>query len=307
LIVLGRKAPKRLNLTKADRLLFAWLYRIQPEIISSIQIVKPETVIRWHRQGFRLFWRWKSRGQRVGRPKIDKELRELIRRMSRENPLWGAPRIHGELLMLGFDVAQSTVAKYMIKLRKPPSQTWKTFLHNHADGLAAADFFVVPTILFQLLFVFIVIGHVRRHLIHFAVTTNPTSGWTARQIIEAFPWDTAPKYLIRDNDKIYGLVFKDQLKKMQIQEVRTAFRSPWQNPYGERLIGSIRRDHIIVFDERHLRRVIRSYADYYNSSRTHLSLKKDTPNHRRGLSGIGNVVSFPKVGGLHHRYERLAA
>jgi putative transposase len=193
LIVLGRKAPKRLNLTKADRLLFAWLYRIQPEIISSIQIVKPETVIRWHRQGFRLFWRWKSRGQRVGRPKIDKELRELIRRMSRENLLWGAPRIHGELLMLGFDVAQSTAAKYMIKLRKPPSQTWKTFLHNHADAITAADFFVVPTISFQLLFVFVVIGHVRRRLIHFAVTANPTSEWTARQIIEAFPWDTAPK------------------------------------------------------------------------------------------------------------------
>jgi len=175
LIVLGRKAPKRLNLTKADRLLFVWLYRIQPEILNSIQIIKPGTVVGWHRQGFRLFWRWKSRGRRLGRPKIDKELRDLIRRMSRENPLWGAPRIHGELLMLGFDVAQSTVAKYMIKLRKPPSQTWKTFLHNHSDAITAADFFVVPTISFQLLFVFIVIGHVRRRLIHFAVTENPTS------------------------------------------------------------------------------------------------------------------------------------
>ncbi len=246
----------------------------------------------------------------MGRPKVDQERRDLIRRMSQENLLWGAPRIHGELSMLGFDVAQSTVAKYIIRCRRPPSQTWKTFLRNHADGIAATDFFIVPTIAFQLLFVFVVIGHLRRQLIHFAVTTNPTAEWTARQIVEAFPWDTAPNYLIQDNDKIYGLIFQNQLRNMKIKEVRIAPRSPWQNPYAERLIGSMRRecvDHMIVFDERHLSRVLKSYADYYNSSRTHLSLKKDAPIHRRSPSGSGKIVSFPQVGGLHHRYERLAA
>lgn len=310
LIVLQRKAPKRLNLTRADRLLFVWLYRIQPEILEKIRIVKPETIIRWHRKGFKLFWQWKSRWRRPGRSKIDRELRALIRQMCRENPLWGAPRIHGELLKLGFDIAQSTVSKYMVRLNKPPSQTWKTFLRNHADGIAAIDFVVVPTINFQLLFVFIVIAHARRRFVHFAITANPTAEWTARQIIEAFPWDTAPRYLIRDNDSIYGPIFQNQLWALDIKEVRTALRSPWQNAYAERLIGSIRRectDHIVVFNRSHLHKALKSYADYYNSSRTHLSLNKDTPNHRRNLSGVGKVISFPLVGGLHHRYERLAA
>ena len=310
LIVLQRKAPKRLKLTKTDRLLFVWLYRIQPEILETIRIIKPETVVRWHRKGFKFYCTWKSRRGRPGRPKIDGELRSLIRQMCRENTLWGAPRIHGELLKLGFNVTQSTVSKYMARPKKPPSQTWKTFLRNHADGIAATDFFIVPTIRFQLLFVFIVIAHTRRRLIHFAVTTNPTAEWTARQIVEAFPWDTAPRYLIRDNDKIYGLAFQNQLRAMDVKEVRTALRSPWQNAYAERLIGSIRRectDHIVVFGRKHLWRVLQSYADYYNSSRTHLSLQKDCPNHRRSLPGVGKVVSNPQVGGLHYRYERLAA
>ncbi len=310
LIILQRKAPKRLHLTKVDRFLFVWLYRVHPQILESIRVVKPETVVRWHRKGFKLFWTWKCRNGRFGRPKTDRELRALIRQMCRENPLWGAPRIHGELLKLGFDVAQSTVSKYMIRHPKPPSQSWKTFLRNQADGITATDFFVVPTIRFQLLFVFIVIAHARRRLIHFAVTTNPTAEWTARQIVEAFPWDTAPRYLIRDNDKIYGLAFQNQLREMDVKEVRTALRSPWQNAYAERLIGSIRRectDHIVVFGRKHLWRVLQSYADYYNSSRTHLSLQKDCPNHRRSLPGVGKVVSNPQVGGLHYRYERLAA
>ncbi len=310
LIVLQRKAPKRLNLTKADRLLFVWLYRVQPDILNSVRIIKPETVVRWHRKGFKAYWTWKCRRHWPGRPKIDKELRDLIRQMCRENPLWGAPRIHGELLKLGFDVAQSTVAKYMLRPRKPPSQTWRTFLRNHADGIAAVDFFVVPSINFQLLFVFIVISHTRRRLLHFAVTTNPTAEWTARQIVEAFPWDSAPRYLIRDNDNIYGLTFQNKLRALEIKEVRTAPRSPWQNAYAERLIGTMRRDctdHVVVFGRRHLWRILRSYADYYNSSRTHLSLKKDCPDHRRSLPKVGKVVSFPQVGGLHHRYDRLAA
>ncbi len=310
LIVLQRNAPKRLNLTKADRLLFVWLYRIQPEILETIRIIKPETVIRWHRKGFKLYWILKSRLRSLGRPKTDRELRALIRQMCRENPLWGAPRIHGELLKLGFDIAQSTVSKYMLRLNKPPSQTWKTFLRNHADGISAIDFVVVPTINFQLLFVFVVIAHARRRFVHFAITASPTAEWTARQIVEAFPWNEAPRYLIRDNDRIYGLIFQNRLRSMKIKEVRTAIRSPWQNAYAERLIGSIRRectDHIVVFNRSHLHKALKSYADYYNSSRTHLSLKKDTPNHRRNLSGVGKVISFPQVGGLHHRYGRQAA
>ena len=230
--------------------------------------------------------------------------------MCRENPLWGAPRIHGELLKLGFMVAQSTISKYVVRTRKPPSQTWKTFLNNHADGIAAIDFLVVPTIGFRLLYVFIVISHTRRRFVHFAVTTNPTAQWTARQIVGAFPWETAPQYLVRDNDSIFGHAFEKQLRVMGINDVRTAPRSPWQNAYAERLIGSIRReclDHVIVLDERHLSRKLRSYADYYNICRTHLSLEKDCPVHRRSQSGSGRVTSIPQVGGLHHSYERLAA
>ena len=209
LIVMHRKAPGRPHLTRADRLVFTWLYRMQPNILNCIRIVKPETVLRWHRKGFRLFWSWKCKRGHPGRPKVDKELRALIRQLCRENPLWGAPRIHGELLKLGFDIAQSTVSKYMLRPSRPPSQSWKTFLHNHADGLAAIDFFVVPTVSFRLLFVFIVIAHARRKLVHIAVTTNPTAEWTARQIIEACPWDEAPNYLLRDNDKIYSPAFQD--------------------------------------------------------------------------------------------------
>lgn len=310
LIVLQRKAPKRQSLQRSDRLIFTWLYRIRPEILASIRIVKPETVVRWHRKGFRLFWRWKSRVRGTGRPKINEELRALIRQMCRENPLWGAPRIHGELLKLDFTVAQSTVSKYVVRTRNPPSQTWKTFLSNHADGIAAIDFLVVPTIGFRLLYVFIVISHTRRRFVHFAVTTNPTAQWTARQIVEAFPWETAPQYLIRDNDRIFGHAFEKQLRAMGINDVRTAPKSPWQNAYAERLIGSIRReclDHVIVLSERHLSRILRSYTDYYNANRTHLSLEKDCPYHRECSSGSGKIISTPQVGGIHHSYERLAA
>lgn len=310
LIVLQRKTPKRAKFKRTDRLIFAWLYRIRPEILASIQIVKPETIVRWHKKGFRLFWRWKSQHRGSGRPRIDKDLRALICQMCRENPLWGAPRIHGELLKLGFKIAQSIASKYVVRTRKPPSQTWKTFLGNHADEMAAIDFLVVPTVGFRLLYVFIVIGHTRRQFIHFAVTTNPTARWTARQIVEAFPWETAPQYLVRDNDSIFGLTFEKQLRTMNIEDVRTAPRSPWQNAHAERLIGSIRReclDHIIILGERHLSRVLGSYADYYNKSRTHLSLEKDCPGHREILTGPGKITPIPQVGGLHHRYERLAA
>ena len=238
-------------------------------------------------------------------------MRDLIQRMSLANPRWGAPRIHGELLKLGIEVSQATVAKYMLRNRKPPSQTWRIFLENHMKSLVSADFFVIPTISFRLLFVFLILSHDRRHPLHFAVTTNPISEWAARQLREAFPWDSAPRYLLRDRDKIYGTVFRETAKWMGIREALTAPQSLWQNAYVERLIGSIRReclDHIIIINEAGLRRVLKEYFEYYERSRTHLSLEKDAPIHRDVQPPeLGRVVEIPQVGGLHHRYERRAA
>ncbi len=242
---------------------------------------------------------------------MSREVRDLIRKMSLANPLWGAPRIHGELLKLGIEVSQATVAKYMARQRKPPSQTWRTFLNNHLKDLVSTDFFVVPTLSFRVLFVFIVLAHRRRRVLHINVTAHPTSEWTAQQIAEAFPWDTAPRYLLHDRDSVYGDIFRQRVRGMAIREVLTAPRSPWQSPYVERLIGSVRReslDHIIVLKEWSLRRTLKSYFDYYLRSRTHLSLAKDAPETRPAqLPELGAVVEVPRVGGLHHRYERQAA
>ena len=226
-------------------------------------IIRPDTLVRWHRAGFRRYWSWKSRS-RIGRPKVDYELRALIRRMSAENPLWGAPRIHGELLKLGFGVAQSTVAKNMVKRRGPPSQTWRTFLRNHAPDIAAIDLFVVPTISFGLLYGLIVIRIARRDLVWVNVTAHPTAEWVVRQLTEAFPWQEAPRHLIRDRDAIYGSVVLKHHRSMGIRDYPIAPRSPWQNPHAERLIGSIRReclDRVLVAGEAHLRRILRRYAD----------------------------------------------
>jgi transposase InsO family protein len=277
LIVLRCSPHGRVQLTNHDRWFFVQLYRWFPSILKVLMIVRPETLLRWHRAGFRCYWRWKSR-RRAGRPQIETELRALIRRMSIENPLWGAPRIHGELLKLGFEVAQSSVAKYMVKRRGPPSQGWRTFLHNHAPDIAAMDLFVVPTIGFNLLHAFVIIRLDRRDLVWINVTTNPTAEWIAHQITEAFPWDEAPRYLIRDRDRVYGAIVTRRLRAMGIRDKPTASASPWQNGVAERLIGSIRReclDHIIVLGEAHLRRTLRSYACYYNGIRTHRSLNKD--------------------------------
>ena len=304
--VVCRQAPKRVRLRSSDRLLFVWLYRLWPDLLDSVIIVQPETVVCWYRRGFKAFWRWKSRG-RPGRPRLPGEVRDLIREISLANPLWGAPRIHGELLKLGIEVAQTTVAKYMARGRRPPSQSWKTFLRNHAEGIASIDFFVVPTATCKLLFGLLIICHERRQLVHVAVTSNPTADWIARQISEAFPWDTAPKYLIRDCDGAYGQVFRRRVRAMGIRDRPTAPRSPWQNAYVERLIGSIRReclDHLIIIGEAHLRRVLRAYADYYNCTRTHLSLSKDTPLARPILRE-GRIRSIPHLGGLHHSYVRI--
>jgi putative transposase len=309
--VLERNRPTRVRLIRLDRALWILLYRLWPRCLSAVVIVKPETVIAWHRKGFRAFWTWKSRPRRRGRPPVPVDVRDLIQRMCRENPLWGAPRIHGELLKLGIEFSQAAVSKYMIRHPKPPSQTWRIFLRNHVGCLASVDFFVVPTATFQLLFVFIVLHHERRHIVHFGVTAHPTSHWASQQIREAFPWETAPRYLIRDRGGSYGAVFVSRLRGMGINEVLTAPRSPWQNAYVERVIGSIRReclDHIIILSERHFRRILSSYFAYYHRSRTHLSLEKDCPVPRPvRLPDAGKVITFPQVGGLHHRYEWLAA
>ena len=304
--VLQQRAPRRLHLRWADRALFIWLYRRYPRILDAITIVRPETVVRWHRMGFAAYWRWKSRPL-GGRPRISQEVRDLIRRMSFENSLWGAPKIHGELLKLGIEVAQSTVSIYMVPRPDRPVQTWKTFVRNHMEGIAAIDLFVVPTVAFEQLFAFLVLRYERRQLLWFAVTRNPTAEWLARQITEAFPWDTAPKYLIRDNDRAFGVAFKARVRAMGIRDQPISFRSPWQNGYLERLIGSIRRecnDHLIVFSEEHLRRILAKYANYYNEVRVHTSLGKDAP-FTRPIERFGEIVAYPILGGLHHRYARI--
>jgi len=268
--------------------------------------MRPETLVRWHRAGFRRYWRWKSR-RRGGRPPVETELRALIRRISIENPLWGAPRIHGELLKLGFEVAQSSVAKYIVKRRVPPSQGWRTLLLNHAPDIAAMDLFVVPTIGFDLLYVLVILRLDRRDLVWINVTTNPTAEWIARQITEAFPWDMAPGYMIRDRDRVYGTVVTRRLRAMGIRDKPIAPASLWQNGFAERLIGSIRReclDHIIVLGEVHLRRILKSYARYYNKTRTHLALDKDAPLSRT-VKRAGRILCRPILGGLHHEYVRI--
>jgi transposase InsO family protein len=306
LSVLRQRIPSKPRLTVADRLLFVWLYRLFPSVLSAVTIVQPETVIRWHRTGFRLYWRWKS-GSRGGRPKVPMEIRRLIREMSLANRLWGAPRIHGELLKLGIEVAQSTVAKYMARNGRGRSQTWKTFLHNHAAGIGAMDFLIVPTVGFRLLFVLVILRHERRRLISLSVTDHPTADWIAGQLTDAFPWDEAPDYMIRDRDGCYGHTVPKRLAAMGIRDHPIAPRSPWQNGHAERLIGSIRReclDHVLILGETHLRRVLKAYAGYYNQVRTHLALTKDAPRSRP-VQRLGKVAARPILGGLHHEYCRI--
>ena len=300
----------RPRLTEMDRVFWVLLSRLWTSWGHSLHVVRPETVVRWHRDGFRRYWAWKSR-RRAGRPAISTEVRDLIRRISQANPLWGAPRIHGELLKLGVTVSQGTVSKYMVRPRRPPSQAWRTFLKNHAQDLIALDFFTVPTATFRVLFVLVMLTHSRRRLVHFNVTEHPTAEWTARQLLEACALEEEPRYLIRDRDQVYGERFSRQARMLDVREAVIAPRSPWQNAYAERVIGSIRReclDHLVVISERHLLRILSTYVDYYNQSRTHLSLTKDAPEHRTvQRSSEGRVVEVPRVGGLHHEYLRRAA
>ena len=231
--------------------------------------------------------------------------------MAHENPIWGAPRIHGEMLKLGFDVAQATVSRFMSRERRPPSQTWRTFLKNHVTAIASIDFFTVPTTTFRVLYVFLILSHERRRVVHFNVSDSPTALWTGRQLVQAFPWDTAPRFLLRDRDAIYGPEFLCSVSSLGVEDVRASPRSPWQNPYVERLIGSIRReclDHLMIVNEKHLRHMLREYVGYYSEARTHLGLGKDSPEARAiEPPEAGRVIALPQVVGLHHRYTRRAA
>lgn len=309
-VAMLRQSVKRPRASRGDKLFWIFLYRHVENWKQLLHALHPETIVRWHREVFRRYWRRKSRGIKPGRPPIDIQLRDLIREMQATNIGWGAPRIHGELLKLGIEVSQATVSNYMIPSKRPPSQTWHTFFNNHADCLASIDFFTVPTATFRIFYVFVVLSHKRRKVIHFNVTEHPTARWTAQQLTEAFPFDSAPRYLVRDRDAIYGGLVRRRIRTLGIKEVLIAPKSPWQNPFVERAIGSIRRDcldHVVVFNEAHLRRILKKYFDYYHNCRTHLSLNKDPPEPRGVEQWAGQIVGLPKVGGLHHRYIRLAA
>jgi transposase InsO family protein len=306
LIVLQRKVRGRVQFTNSDRLFFIQLYRWCPSVLKAMVLVQPETLVRWHRAGLRRYWRRKSRST-GGRPPIHAELRALIWRMSVDNRLWGAPHIHGELLKLGFAVAQSTVAKYMAKKGDPSGQSWGTFLHNHMPHIAAMDLLVVPTISFVQLYVLVIVRLARRELVWINVTAHPTAEWIAQQVTEAFPWNEAPRYVIRDRDGIYGAAVTRRLRAMGIRDKPIAPGSPWQNGYAERLIGTLRReclDHMIVFGETHLRRILGKYVAYYNRSRIHRALNKDAP-FPRAVEHLGVITSRPVLGGLHHQYCRI--
>ena len=310
LAVLQRNT-KRPRFTDGDRLFWVLYSKVADGWQKVLLIARPRTIHDWQKNRFKKFWARKCRRKGPGRPRIDREVQELIRTMSQANPIWGTPRIIGELAKLGITVCKTTVDKYRVRRKGTPSPSWKTFLSNEAKAIAGIDFFTVPTATFRVFYVFIVLMHERRRVVHFNVTEHPTARWTAQQIVEAFPWDSAPRHLIRDNDVIYGVEFCARLEGMNIKETRTAYRSPWQNPYCERIIGSIRRDcldHVIIFNEAHLRRILESYFDYYHRCRTHLSLDKDCPEPRAtDPPENGDVVAFPQVGGLHNLYARKAA
>ena len=311
LAVLQQAAPRRLRLNRADRLLWVLLSRVWRGWRGAVQIVQPATVVAWHRRLFAWQWRWRSTRSRLGRPPIGVDVRALIQKMHRANPLWGAPRIHGELLKLGIEIGETTVAKYLGRRPASPSPTCRTFLRTHLSQCASMDFFTVPTATFRVLFVLVILSHDRRRVVHFNVTDHPTAAWTKQQIREAFPDQTAPKYLLLDRDGCNGPDFGRLLESFGIEELLIAPRAPWQNPYVERLIGTLRReclDHVIVWNERSLRRTLTCFLDYYHEWRSHLSLDKDAPMPRAvQLPTCGAIIQVPHVGGLHHHYERRAA
>jgi putative transposase len=301
----------RPRLRPSDRLFWAWLSRFWTGWQAALTFVQPRTIIAWQHQRFRDHWRGLSQRGQPGRPAIAKEVRQLIRDMWQAKLTWGSPRIVGELRKVGIEVTKSTVEKYRMRPRKPPSLTWKTFLTNHVQDLVALDFFVVPTVTSKVLFVLLILAHHRRRVVHFHITEHPTAAWTAQQVVDAFPWDEAPRFLLRDRDRIYSASFRQRLRHMGIEDVVIAPRSPWQNPYVERMIGTIRReclDHVIVLHEQHLRRLLTGYLQYYQYWRTHRALDMDCPVPRPvQRPEVGSIREVPEVGGLHHHYERRAA
>ena len=306
-----RHARPKLNLL--DKLFWIAARQFWSNWKQSLVIVLPDTVVQWHRAGFKLYWRVlsKVRRPRGGRRRISREARDLIFKMVAENPTWGAPRIHGELLMLGFDVSERTISRWMRKApRDPePAKRWLAFLRNHREAIAAMDFFTVPTLTFSVFYCLFIISHDRRRVLHFNVTRHPTSEWIVQQLREAFPYDSTAKFLVFDRDAKYGSEVPSALRSMKIRVVRTSFGSPWQNGVAERWVGSCRRDlldHIIAVNERHLRRLLTDYVNYYHRDRTHLGLNKETPDARVPAVARGRVIGQPRLGGLHHRYDRAA-
>ena len=311
LVVLKRRHP-RPRLSTFDKLFWVFTQRVWSGWKQSLIIVTPETVVRWHRAGFRLYWRFISKvRRRVGRKQTPQEVRDLIFRMVAENPTWGAPRIHGELLMLGFDLSERTISRWMKRApRGPePAKRWLAFLRNHRETIGAMDFFTVPTVTFRVLYCFFVISHHRRCIVHFNVTRYPTSEWVVQQLREAFPFGSTPRFLVFDRDAKYGWEVSKAVRSLKIEPVRTSFESPWQNGVAERWVESCRRDlldHIIAMNERHLKRLLTEYVHYYHEDRTHLGLGKGTPNFRTSSRGTGRILSQGRLGGLHHRYDRAA-
>jgi len=312
LAVLKRKRP-RPRLGALDKLFWVVARRFWSDWKESLLLVLPETVVRWHQAGFKLYWEMLSRVRKPvgGGQRISKQIRDLIFRMVAENPTWGAPRIHGELLMLGFDVSETTVSRWMRRApRHPePAERWLAFLCNHREAIAAMDFFTVPTLTFSVLYCFFIISHDRRRILHFNITRHPTSSWIVQQLREAFPYQFTPKFLVFDHDAKYGLDVPAAIRSMSIACVQTSIQSPWQNGVAERWVGSCRRellDQVIPLNERHLKRLLYDYISYYHDDRTHLGLDKQTPGSRALSTGSGRVISRRRMGGLHHRYDRAA-
>jgi putative transposase len=307
-----KRRNRRPKLAVLDKLFWVLARRFWSDWKKSLLVVTPETVVRWHRAGFRLYWSLISKvSKRAGRRRISNEARDLIFRMVAENPTWGAPRIHGELLMLGFDVSERSISRWMKRAPRDPelARRWLAFLRNHREAIAAMDFFTVPTVTFQLLYCFFIISHDRRQILHLNVTCHPTSIWIVQQLREAFPYESAPRFLLFDHDQKYGSEVLAALRSLQIAGVQTSIRSPWQNGVAERWVESCRRDlldHIIAGNQRHLKRLLTDYIRYYHDDRTHLGLRKQTPGGRVRSVGRGRILSFPRLGGLHHRYERAA-
>ena len=307
-----KRRHSRPKLVAFDKLFWVLARRFWSGWKDALVVVTPETVVRWHRAGFQLYWKMISRARRpIGRRQTSKQVRELIFRMVAENPTWGAPRIHGELLMLGFDLSERTISRWMKRAPRDPDRAkrWLTFLRNHREAIAAMDFFTVPTVTFRLLYCFFVISHDRRQILHFNVTRHPTSLWVVQQLREAFPFESAPRFLIFDRDGKYGVEVPAAVRSLKIRPVRTSFESHWQNGVAERWIESCGRDllyHIIAVNERHLSRLLSEYVRYYHEDRTHLGLAKQTPSQRVPATNRGRVTARPRLGGLHHRYERVA-